>query len=116
MTEDKTLDCIENNPPEALLPLSKAFGSLAYIHCYHILKNLPQNDSMDLNNSAEVFVDFMTDFIGRDSVKYMEHDSVDDAVDSYLEACQWLVEHKVNNREEILELFTLIYTSVRVIA
>ena len=107
MPEDKTLDCIENNSPETLVPLSKAFGSLAYIHCFHILKNLPQNDSMDLNNSAEVFVDFMTDFIGKDAAKYMEHDSVDDAIDSYLEACQWLVEHKVKNREEILELFLL---------
>jgi len=105
MSEESILDCIKNNPPEALVPFSKVFGSILYIISYHIFKNLPENDSMDLNNSAEVFVNFMTDYIGKGSAKYMEHDSVDEAVDAYVKACQWLVEHKITNREEILEVF-----------
>ena len=107
MSEDKILDCIKNNPPETLKPLSKAFGSLAYILCYHVFKNLPLNDSMDINNSAEVFVDFMTDYIDKNSAKYIEHNSVEGAVTTYLESCQWLVEHKIKGREEILAYFLL---------
>jgi len=107
MLENKTLDCIMNNPPEALLPLSKAFGSMIYILCSHVFKKLPLNDSMDLNLAAEVCVEFMTDYIDKDSAKYMEYDSVEEAVNTYLESCEWLVEYEVKGRKEILAYFLM---------
>jgi len=107
MPDDDILDCMKINPPEALVPLSKAFGSMVYILCYHVLKNLPLNDSMDIDLAAEACVDFMTDYIDKDSAKYMENNSVEEAVNTYLESCQWLVEHKVKGRKEILAHFLL---------
>ena len=107
MTEDKILECVKNSTPEGLVPLSKAFGSMVYILCYHVFKNLPPNDSMDLNLSAEVFVEFMTDYIDKGSAKYMEYDSIEDAVKTYLESCECLVENKVKGRKEILAYFLL---------
>ena len=49
----------------------------------------------------------MTNHIGKDSAKYMEHDSVEDAVNGYLESCEWLVIHDVKGREEILAYFLM---------
>ena len=80
---------------------------MVYILCYHVFKNLPLNDAMDIDLAAEACVGFMTGYIDKDSAKYMEYGSVEDAVDTYLESCQWLVEHKVKGREEILAYFLL---------
>ncbi len=105
MPEDKILDCIKNNPPEALVPLSKAFGSMVYILCYHVFKNLPQDEDCEVDQDliVEAGLSFICEYISRDAVKYMEYDCVEDAINTYVASSQWLAELYVTYRSEILK-------------
>jgi len=106
MPENNTLECIKNNPPEALVPISKVFGAMIYISCYHIIENLSEIEKQVDPYFIKAFsVNFMTDYIDKDSAKYLEYDSVEEAVDTYLENSQYLVEHDVSDRKEILVHF-----------
>lgn len=102
------LDCININTPGAKVHISKAFGSMIYIICYHVVKHMPLIDSITPAVMAECCIEIMIEEIGRDSVKYMEYTSVNDAVSTYLESCQWLVKHDISERRELLANFMLI--------
>jgi len=82
---------------------------MVYILCYHVFKNLPQDEDCEVDQDliVEAGLTFICEYISNDAVKYMEYDCVEHAINTYVASSQWLAEHYVTYRSEILKYFLL---------